>query len=344
MTEEFDMQTCGPTQTPEDIDIDALREKYLARARQAPAARRARRSTWSSKGEFAEFYEVDPYTAGDVARRRSRGHRRRRSSAADSRDCWPGAHLKKAGVEGVRVIEMAGDFGGVWYWNRYPGIQCDNDAYCYIPLLEELDFMPSKKFADGAEIFEHCQRIGKHFGLYDGALFSHPGPRAALGRAIKRWRISTNRGDDIRARFVVMASGSLQPAEAARHPRHQGLQGPHVPHRALGLRLHRRRRRTAGWTSWPTSASRSSAPARPAMQLVPHLGRDAKQLYVFQRTPSSVDERGNPPTDPEWAKSLQPGWQEERKRNFHHWSPFEGVRVRTSRIWSATSGPSSAAT
>ena len=92
------------------------------------------------------------------------------------------AHLKKAGVDDVRIIEMAGDFGGVWYWNRYPGIQCDNESYCYIPLLEELDFMPSKKFADGAEIFEHCRRIGKHFGLYDGAIFSTQVTAAALGR------------------------------------------------------------------------------------------------------------------------------------------------------------------
>ena len=80
--------------------------------------------------------------------------------------------LKRAGVEDIRIIEMGGDFGGVWYWNRFPGVQCDNDSYCYIPLLEELDYMPTKKFADGAEIFAHCQRIGKHFGLYDGAIFS----------------------------------------------------------------------------------------------------------------------------------------------------------------------------
>ncbi len=119
-----------------------------------------------------------------------------------------GAYLKKAGVEGIRVIEMAGDFGGVWYWNRFPGIQCDNDAYCYIPLLEELDFMPSKKFADGAEIFQHCRNIGKHFGLYDGALFSTQVRELHWDDATQRWRISTDRGDDIRARFVVMAQGS----------------------------------------------------------------------------------------------------------------------------------------
>ena len=103
------------------------------------------------------------------------------SSAAVSPVCLPGAYLKKAGVDDVRVIEMGGDFGGVWYWNRFPGIQCDNDAYCYIPLLEELNFIPSKKFADGAEIFEHCRNIGKHFGLYDGAIVLHPGARRCAG-------------------------------------------------------------------------------------------------------------------------------------------------------------------
>ena len=102
---------------------------------------------------------------------------------------------------------MGGDFGGVWYWNRYPGIQCDNESYCYVPLLEELDFIPSKKFADGAEIYQHCRNIGKHFGLYDGAIFSTQVRDLIWDDEIDRWRITTNRGDDIRARFVVMASG-----------------------------------------------------------------------------------------------------------------------------------------
>ena len=53
-----------------------------------------------------------------------------------------------------------------------------------------------------------------------------------------------------------------------------------------------------------------------AVQIVPHLGNHAKQVYVFQRTPSSIDVRGNRPTDPEWAKSLKPGWQLERMENF----------------------------
>jgi cyclohexanone monooxygenase len=314
--------TCGPTQTPEDIDIDALREKY---AHERDKRLRPDGSTQylELKGDFADFYEVDPYTPVTF-----------RDPVTEDTDVvvlgggiaglLAGAYLKKAGVEGVRVIEMAGDFGGVWYWNRFPGIQCDNDAYCYIPLLEELDFIPSKKFADGAEIFEHCRNIGKHFGLYDGALFSTQVRELRWDDSLERWRISTNRGDDIRARFVVMAQGSYN------RPKLPGIPGIHD---FKGHMFH-----SARWDYDYTGGDADGgldklADKRVALvgtgatgvQLVPHLGRDAKQLYVFQRTPSSVDERHNTPTDPAWAKSLQPGWQEERKRNFHSWSPFVGV-------------------
>jgi cyclohexanone monooxygenase len=216
---------------------------------------------------------------------------------------------------------MAGDFGGVWYWNRFPGIQCDNDAYCYMPLLEELDYVPSKKFADGAEIFEHCRNIGKHFGLYDKAIFSTQVRGLRWDESVRRWRISTNRGDDIRARFVVMTNGSFN------RPKLPGIAGIKD---FKGHQFHSSR-----WDYDYTGGDASGgldklADKRVALvgtgatgvQLLPHLGRDAKHLFVFQRTPSSVDVRGNKPTDPQWAASLQPGWQEERKRNFHRWSPL----------------------
>ena len=319
------MNGCGPTETPVDIDIPALREKY--------AAERAKRlrpdggdQYLELEGEYAEFYEVDPYTP-----------RTERDPVVEDADVvilgggfaglLAGAYLKKAGVTGIRVIEMAGDFGGVWYWNRFPGIQCDNDAYCYIPLLEELGFMPSKKFADGAEIFGHCRNIGKHFGLYDGALFSTQVRELWWEDGTQRWRISTARGDDIRARFVVMAQGSYN------RPKLPGIPGIKEYRNAGGHVFH-----SARWDYDYTGGDADGglqklADKRVALvgtgatgiQLVPHLGRDAQQLYVFQRTPSSVDARTNPPTDPQWAASLQPGWQEERKRNFHNWSPFVGV-------------------
>ena len=317
--------TCGPTATPDDIDIPAIREKYAAER-----AKRLRPEGGSQylelDGDFAEFSEVDPYTTAVE-----------REAIVEDVDVvilgggfsglLAGAHLKKAGVDGIRIIEMAGDFGGVWYWNRFPGIQCDNDAYCYIPLLEELDFMPSKKFADGAEIFQHCRNIGKHFGLYDGALFSTQVRELQWEDSTQRWQISTDRGDDIRARFVVMAQGSYN------RPKLPGIPGI-KEYRAAGGHVFHSARWDYDYTGGDADGGLDKlADKRVALvgtgatgiQLVPHLGRDAKQLYVFQRTPSSVDARTNPATDPDWAATLQPGWQEERKRNFHNWSPFVGV-------------------
>ncbi|MGB3331765.1 MAG: NAD(P)/FAD-dependent oxidoreductase [Mycobacterium sp.] len=319
------MTDCPPTQTPDDFDIEALRRKYAVER-----AKRIRTDGSSQylevKDDFVEFAEVDPHTAVTP----------REPIDADIEvvvlgggiaGLLAGAYLKKAGVPDVRVIEMGGDFGGVWYWNRFPGIQCDNDAYCYVPMLEELDFIPSKKFADGAEIFAHCQNLGKHFGLYDGAIFSTQVRTVRWKEQIKRWRLTTNRGDDLRARFVVMAQGSYN------RPKLPGIAGIKEFMNAGGHVFH-----SARWDYDYTGGDANGgldklADKRVALvgtgatgvQLVPHLGRDAKQLYVFQRTPSSVDFRGNEPTDPQWAASLQPGWQAERKRNFHRWSPFEGV-------------------
>ncbi|WP_319434451.1 NAD(P)/FAD-dependent oxidoreductase [Mycobacterium sp. RTGN5] len=316
---------CGPTQTPTDVDIDALREKYRVE-REKRLRPEGSAQYLELEGDYADFYEVDPYTTVTA-----------RDPLAEDADVvvlgggfaglLTGAYLKKAGVEGVRVIEMAGDFGGVWYWNRFPGIQCDNDAYCYIPLLEELGFMPSKKFADGAEIFAHCRNIGKHFGLYDGALFSTQVRELRWDDELNRWRISTDRGDDIRARFVVMAQGSYNRPKLPNIPGIKAYRdaGGHVFHSARWDYDYTGGDADGGLAKLADKRVALVGTGATGVQLVPHLGRDAKQLFVFQRTPSSVDGRANTPTDPQWADSLQPGWQEERKRNFHNWSPFVGV-------------------
>ena len=225
------------------------------------------------------------------------------------------ARLKERGVEDVMLIESGADFGGTWYWNRYPGSQCDIESYCYLPLLEELGYMPKEKYSYAPEIFEHSQRIGEHYDLYDLALFQTRVTELRWSEEESRWRVSTHRDDDIRARFVIQAAGT------ANTPKLPGIEGIHD---YQGHSFH-----TSRWDYDYTGGDHSGgltklADKRVAMigtgctaiQAVPFVGEQAKELYVFQRTPSSVDERGNKPTDEEWYKSLQPGWQRERRENF----------------------------
>lgn len=315
--------TCGPTDTPQDIDIDALREKY-AQERAKRLRPEGSKQYVELTDDFAGYYETDPYTPVaprdpinadiDVA-----------VLGGGFGGLLSAAYLKKAGVEDVRVIELGGDFGGVWYWNRYPGIQCDNESYCYIPLLEELDFMPSKKFADGPEIYEHCRNIGKHFGLYDNAIFSTQVREMTWDDDIARWRLSTNRGDDIRARFVVLASGPFHRPKLPGIPGMKDFKG-HSFHSSRWDYEYTGGDYTGGMDKLADKRVAIIGTGATSIQVVPFLARDCQHLYVFQRTPSSVDVRHNAPTDPEWAKSLQPGWQKERQRNFHAWT-FEGMAL-----------------
>ena len=172
---------CAPTQTPEDIDIAALREKYRQERDKRLRTRRPEAVSCGRSESLRTPMTADPHMPVVP-----------RDPISEDLDVailgagWTGIlaayHLKQAGITTFRNIDHAGDFGGVWYWNRYPGLQCDNDAYCYLPLLEETGFMPSKKFSDGWEIREYCQSIAKQFGFYENALFHTLGHRHALGR------------------------------------------------------------------------------------------------------------------------------------------------------------------
>jgi cation diffusion facilitator CzcD-associated flavoprotein CzcO len=308
---------CLPTKVPhhEEVDIAALKAKYRQERDKRMQSEHGSQYV-QPKDEFAENYAADPHmpTAPrdpisedlDVA-----------VLGAGFGGILSSYYLTQQGVTNFRNIDHAGDFGGVWYWNRYPGIQCDNDAYCYLPLLEETGFMPSKKFADGAEIREYCKMLGDKFGLADKALFHTLITALRWDESIKRWRITTNRGDDIRARFVVLAAGVLN------MPKLPGVPGIES---FKGKMFH-----SARWDYAYTGGTHANpvldklADKRVAIigtgatsiQAVPYLARYAKHLYVIQRTPSSVDERPNPATDIEWTKTLRPGWQAERRANFH---------------------------
>ena len=215
---------------------------------------------------------------------------------------------------------MGGDFGGTWYWNRYPGVQCDVESYTYLPLLEEVNYIPRERYSFGPEIYEHCQRIGRHFGLYENALFGTILRTFRWDEAAARWRITTDRGDDIRARFVIIASGPLNKPKLPGIPGLKTFKG-HTFHTARWDYVYTGGDTHGGLVKLADKRVAIIGTGATSVQCVPFLGRHAKQLFVFQRTPPYVDERGNRPTDPEWARSLKPGWQAERQAT-PGWSVF----------------------
>ena len=225
------------------------------------------------------------------------------------------ARLIQTGVSDIRIVESGGDFGGTWYWNRYPGAQCDIESYSYLPLLEETGYVPKLRYSFAPEIYEHAQRIGHHFGLYEKAVFQTWVTELRWLEDSDQWLVKTNQGDAMRARHICLGTGP------ANRPRLPGIPGVD---RFLGHSFH-----TCRWDYEYTGGSHEGnltnltdktvaiiGTGATAVQCVPALGESAKQLYVFQRTPSSVDIRNNSETDPEWAASLKPGWQKERQKKF----------------------------
>lgn len=307
------MQECAPTETPE-IDHAALRAKYLAE-RDKRLRSDGQRQYLVTEGEFEEFHEADPYLP-IVPRTPISEEIDVAIIGGGFAGLIAGARVRQAGVSSFRIIEHAGDFGGAWYWNRYPGIQVDSDSYCYLPLLEEVGYIPKEKYSFGDEVFEHCQRIGKHFGLYDTALFHTLIRSLTWDDSIKRWRIGTSRGDDIRARFVVMCQGPFNKPKLPGIPGIQDFQG-HTMHTARWDYAYTGGDMKGGLDGLAGKKVAVIGTGASGIQVIPHIAKAAEHLYVFQRTPSTIDERGNVPTDPEWAATLEPGWQAERQRNFH---------------------------
>ncbi|NNB94629.1 NAD(P)/FAD-dependent oxidoreductase [Corallococcus exiguus] len=226
-----------------------------------------------------------------------------------------GARLRQAGVESFRIVEKGSDFGGTWYWNRYPGAACDVESYIYLPLLEETGYMPREKYAKAPEIFAHCQRIGRHFDLYKAALFQTLVRTMDWDEGTRRWNITTDRGDLIAARFVIIAGGILHKAKLPGIPGIETFQG-HCFHTSRWDYAYTGGSPTSPMTKLGDKRVGIIGTGATSVQAIPHLGATARQLYVFQRTPSGVGVRANQPTDEAWAKSLQPGWQQERIRNF----------------------------
>ena len=296
-----------------DFDPDALRDKYLAER-----DRRLRTDAYDQyvevKGDFKHYID-DPYVTPGFTR----------DPITDAVDVivigggfgglMSAARLREAGVKDIRIIEKGGDFGGTWYWNRYPGAQCDIEAYIYLPLLEETGYIPKEKYSFAKEIREHSQRIGKTFDLYDKALFQTEIKEIRWNEGDNRWTVTTNRGDHMTARYIVMSNGPLNRPKLPGIPGIDSYKG-HSFHTSRWDYDYTGGDPNGGLTKLKDKRVGIIGTGATAVQAIPHLGEWAKELYVFQRTPSSVDVRADRPTDPEWAASLKPGWHKERIDNF----------------------------
>ncbi len=294
-------------------DPETVRTKYLAERDKRLVPGRAEILDLDQDERFARYRE-DPFTSHVE-----------RDPVVDEVDVVivgggiagvvAGAHLRKVGIERIRIVDQAGGIGGTWYWNRYPGVMCDVEAYIYLPMLEELDYVPRDRYASGEEIRAHLEALAERFRLREDALFHTGVRRAEWNDELARWTVHTDRGDRVTCRYYVLAVGILNLMKLPAIPGMEDFTG--------------RSFHTARWDYEYTGGG----PQQPldrlgdevvglvgtgatGIQCLPPLAAGAKKVYVFQRTPSAIGVRGNRPTPPEFADELEPGWQQARMDNF----------------------------
>jgi cation diffusion facilitator CzcD-associated flavoprotein CzcO len=306
-----------------DFDPDALREKY--REERDKRVRADGNDQYIEvTGDFSHYVD-DPYVEPGFVRDPVLEEVEVVVIGGGFGGMLAAARLKDAGIHDVRIIEKGGGFGGTWYWNRYPGASCDIESYVYFPMLEKTGFVPRQKYTNAPETLEYCEVLAERFDLHDNALMQTEVISTEWDEDARRWLVTTNRQDCLKARFVVHSNG---PLNRPKLPAIKGISS------YKGHTFH-----TSRWDYAYTGGDSHGnldnlsdkrvaiiGTGATAVQCIPHLGAGAKELFVFQRTPSSIDVRNNQSTDPDWISTQQPGWQDERRTNFE--SLMTGVPVK----------------
>ncbi|MBX9604987.1 MAG: NAD(P)/FAD-dependent oxidoreductase [Gammaproteobacteria bacterium] len=316
--------------TRSSLDIEALRAKYaLERARRLrPAGTDQYRY---AEGALAPL-EDDPYAPAPAPRPPLDEILDVLVIGAGLGGLQLGAALRRERIDDFRIVDVAGDFGGTWYWNRYPGLRCDVESYIYLPFLEDTGYVPTERYVRGREILAYCQLLGRHFSLYERALFQTGVTGMQWDDAAARWTVTTDRGDTFRARFVTTQSGIFN------RPQLPGIEGLET---FRGKMFH-----SARWDYEYTGGDthgdlRGLADKRvgllgtgtTALQVVPEVAKSARQLIVFQRTPTAVGVRDNGPTDSAWFEALPPGWQRQREVSFNQLANGERAECAVDDGW-----------
>ncbi|MDT0443031.1 flavin-containing monooxygenase [Streptomyces johnsoniae] len=299
--------------TPGAGDLAALRRRY-----RVERERRVRpdggRQYQAAEAEFGT-YAADPYAGAVPEREPLRDTVDVAVVGGGFGGILAGARMRQQGVERVRIVEKGGDFGGTWYWNRYPGVHCDIESHVYLPMLDETGYVPKWKYAPGEEIRLHAMRIAQRFDLYAHALFSTAVTSLTWDEASASWIVATDRGDSFRATYVVTATGTLSEPKLPGIPGIKDFKG-HTFHTSRWDYAYTGGAPDGGMTGLAHKRVGLVGTGATGVQVVPMLAEDAGQVYVFQRTPSSVDVRANRPTTARDVGADHDGWARERRDNF----------------------------
>ena len=296
-----------------EFDFEELKKRYDSERDKRMQRDNATLYVAATDGKFENFGK-DPW-APPITRPALHDHSQVIVSGGGFGGLLVGARLREAGYTDIRIIDNGGDFGGTWYWNRYPGLMCDIEAHIYLPLLEELNYAPRHRYSYGPEIFEHCQRIGRHYGLYDKAVFQTSIEAMRWQEDTQRWLVETDRGDRMTADFVVLACGRQSLPKLPRIPGIENFEG-HAFHSSRWDYGYTKGDNKGGLVGLSGKNVAVVGTGATAIQIVPQVAKWAKETYVFQRTPSTVGQRDNCETGPDWADMTRPGWQKERRYNF----------------------------
>ncbi|MFJ2217256.1 flavin-containing monooxygenase [Streptomyces sp. NPDC101062] len=302
-----------PPQAPTPDELAALRQRY-ERERERRVRPDGAGQYQATEAEFG-YYAADPYV-GDVAER---------EPMHDTVDVavvgggfggiLAGARMRQQGLERVRIVEQGGDFGGTWYWNRYPGIHCDIESHVYLPMLDETGYVPEWKYAPGEEIRRHAVRVAQKFDLYPDALFSTAVTSLTWDEASETWLVATDRGDAFRATYVVTATGTLSEPKLPGIPGIEDFKG-HTFHTSRWDYAYTGGTADGGLTGLSQKRVGIVGTGATGIQVIPMLAEDAEHVYVFQRTPSTVDVRANCRTTAGDVGADHDGWAHERRENY----------------------------
>ncbi|WP_418059362.1 flavin-containing monooxygenase [Pimelobacter simplex] len=296
-------------------DLAPFREKYAAeRDKRLPQTGADTYRAIDFEGDLASF-DTDPHAPGPRTTPPLTEDLDVLVIGAGFMGLTAGIELTERGISRFRILDVAADFGGTWYWNRYPGVRCDVESYVYLPYLEKTGYMPQERYSRGSEIFAYCQSLAERFGLYEHALFQTRVTDLEWDEESARWTVLTDGGDRFRARFVATQSGLFSRPHLPGIPGIETFAG-HSFHTSRWDYAYTGGDSTGGLDGLRDKRVAIIGTGATGVQAIPQLAASAKSLVVFQRTPSQIAPRENSATDADWFRSLPEGWHRARRASF----------------------------